>query len=81
MKMVTVRRTGAYGQKKSTGIVADTVANVSARLLTYQWPKMSFSVTVRSPEVLEIRLGFLLILALDISETVDTTRYVTVEHY
>jgi len=30
-----VRRTGAYSQKKSTWIVADTVANVIAALLTY----------------------------------------------
>ena len=29
MKKVPVRRTGAYRQKKNTGIVADMVANVA----------------------------------------------------
>jgi len=43
---VPVRRTGAYRQKKSTGIVANTVANVIAALLTYQclcssWPSFA----------------------------------------
>ena len=36
MKKVPVRRTGAYRQKKNTRIVANTVANVTAALLTYQ---------------------------------------------
>jgi len=35
MKKVPIRRIDAYRQKKSTGIVADTVANVIAALLTY----------------------------------------------
>jgi len=33
---VPVHRTGAYRQKKSTGIVADMVANIIAALLMYQ---------------------------------------------
>jgi len=38
MKKVPVRRTGAYRQKKSTGVVADTVANVIAVLLSANVP-------------------------------------------
>jgi len=40
MKKVPVRRTGAYRQKKSTGIVANRVDNVIAAMLTYQLPTM-----------------------------------------
>jgi len=41
---VPVRRAGAYRQKKSTEIVANTVANVVAALLTYQLPTIACAV-------------------------------------
>ena len=43
MKKMPERRTEAYRQK-NTGIVANTVANVDAALLTYQLPTIACAV-------------------------------------
>ena len=58
MRKVPVRRTGAYRQKKSTGIVANTVANVIAALVTYQLPTMFVKFMAQFPVILLNDLSF-----------------------
>jgi len=54
-----VRRACACRQKKNTGIVANTVANVIAALLTYQLPTMLVQFMTQFPVILLNELSFL----------------------